>query len=87
LDLIAVKGKSTPTRIFTCGRELSAQDKQTYAKALDFYRHARFAEGLSAFDSIAGFGPARKMAARCRHATLSGVPNSFRDGVWHFDEK
>jgi len=85
LDLIAVKGKSTPTRIYTY--EPSGLAKSSYSKALDFYRRARFAEALEIFDTIVDFDPARKMVDRCRSAVKNGVPKSYREGVWHFDEK
>lgn len=88
LDLIAVKGKSTPTRIFTGGVAVGPDDRAAYAKALDFYRHARFAEALEIFEPLAGrFAPARKMGERCRSALRGGPPKPYREGVWHFDEK
>jgi adenylate cyclase len=88
VDLIAVKGKSTPTRLFTYDTAVGPDDRTQYAKALDFYRHARFAEALASFESVAShFPPARKMAERCRSAIQNGRPKFYRDGVWYFDEK
>lgn len=87
LDRIAVKGRSSATRIYTYDPRATLDQKQTYAKALDFYRHARFAEAVNAFEAAAPFGPAIKMAERSRSALKNGTPKSYKDGVWHFDEK
>lgn len=87
LDLIAVKGKSTPTRIFTYDPKASASEKSVYAKALDFYRLARFAEALEIFETIPKFGPAKKMAERCRKLLADGTGKTYQAGVWYFDEK
>ncbi|RYZ67368.1 MAG: hypothetical protein EOP05_17820, partial [Proteobacteria bacterium] len=87
VDTLAVKGRSKPTRIFTHVPLAPDHERAAYRSALEFYRSGQFAEALNLFEKATSIAPYKKMGDRCRTALSSGTPKSFREGVWHFDEK
>jgi adenylate cyclase len=87
VDVIAVKGRSTPTKIYTYASSAPESEKTAYKHALEAYRAADFGRALELFETAPSIHPYKKMGDRCRQALTSGTPKSFRNGVWHFDEK
>ncbi len=87
VDVIAVKGRSKPTRIFTYVAKADELQREAYREALKRYQAADFKAALEKFEQAKDLLPSKKMADRCRLALTAGVPKSFRSGVWHFDEK
>lgn len=97
LDLVAVKGKDVPVRVYevldvtahvtTAQRQLAA----AFADALQWYREGDFARARTAFSALAANDAAAAMyVARCD--TLLNEPprydgNGCWDGVWRLTEK
>ncbi|HTM20221.1 MAG TPA: adenylate/guanylate cyclase domain-containing protein, partial [Kofleriaceae bacterium] len=95
LDLIAVKGKERPVRIFEVLEEtgavpapvLRAVDK--FGEGLALYRKREFAAAITAFEAAGAEHPDPPSAMyidRCRHF-LDDPPEEDWDGVWRMKEK
>jgi len=78
LDMVAVKGKSEPLRIFEPLDELGSGGD--YTKALTLYRDQAFAEAAEIWDRI-GDGPSNIMAGRARAFQQMPPPVPW-DGVF-----
>jgi class 3 adenylate cyclase/HAMP domain-containing protein len=96
LDLVTVKGKSEPVRIYEL---IGAGDPErlgklgsaaAYVRGFEDYRRSRFDAAIPSFEaalaSCPGDAPASLFLERCRHFALSGAPSGFR-GITEFHEK
>ncbi|HOH46254.1 MAG TPA: adenylate/guanylate cyclase domain-containing protein [Candidatus Cloacimonadota bacterium] len=72
LDLIKVKGKSIPTRIYELLAERGASRMpdyswlQIYADGLELYRKGLWAEAIEQFEQLEKDNPSRRMLLRCQ---------------------
>ncbi len=87
IDIVRVKGRDTPVRIFEpLGKSAhidQEQDQrlQVFAGALAAFRQRCFEEAASAFDSLSGHDPvSRKFAERAREMVADPPPTDW-DGV------
>jgi len=87
IDLIRVKGRDSPVRIFEpLGKsealtEVQAQRVKTFASALAAFRERRFDAAADIFDSLAGNDPvSRAFADRAREIAADPPPRDW-DGV------
>ncbi len=85
LDMVAVKGKSEPLRIFEPLEVSHGDIQQRYAAALALYRAREFKDAISIWETISD-GPSRIMADRAR-AVLQSPPPADWDGVWRMTTK
>jgi adenylate cyclase len=91
LDMIVVKGRTEPVRIYELmgfGSDSKPDEKEkidAYAKALALYRNRQFAEAAGIFTTI-GDVPSLKFVERCRELERAGVPEDW-DGVYRFETK
>jgi adenylate cyclase len=95
LDLIAVKGKERPVRVFEVLGLAGDVDPaavaraEAFAAALARYRDRDFAGALAGFEAIVSVapddGPSKAYVERCRWF-LDHPPEPW-DGVWHMKEK
>ncbi len=81
VDMVRVKGKEEPVRIFTVleRSEKNLEMARLYEEALSFYRKAMFEKALEVFSKVE-LGPARTMVMRCRE--LASSPPERWDGVF-----
>jgi adenylate cyclase len=96
LDLVAVKGRETPVRVFQVlgltGETAPETDRrhQDFAQALELYRQGRFPEAEAAFEAILTKnpedGPARTFRDRCQQFKMA-PPASDWDTVFRPDAK
>jgi len=88
VDLIRVKGKETPVRIYELVGEEGGVKKDFggFAEALKLYREQKFADAQSLFASRTDDSVARVFTERCK-AFLKNPPAGDWDGVWTFTEK
>jgi len=92
LDLIQVKGRQQPTRIFELIAERPASEElltrvAKFDEAVTMYREQRFAEALAVFSSLdASDQPARIYAQRCR-SLIETPPAPGWDGVYVMTSK
>ena len=96
LDLLAVKGKNKPVRVFEVIDRADEIDQRTselverFGKALAIYREHEFSTALIEFNRVLEFdpgdGPAALYVDRCKHF-IAEPPNSDWDGVWRMTTK
>jgi len=92
LDLIRVKGKGKPVRIYELISKQDAskkdvQDKITaFAKALADYRSKNFTPAKQAFEMIKDDKPSEVFAKRCEEF-MKNPPEEGWDGVWTYEVK
>ncbi len=97
LDLVAVKGKEQPVRVFevldTNGHTSAAAltNAAAFEAALAMYRNREFAQAQVAFAALADHDPPAKVYVdRCLHfmeQPPKQASNGTWDGVWHMTEK
>ncbi len=96
LDLIVVKGKELPVKVFEVLGEAATSDA-TLMRAIDHFHTGLAAYQAGNFDAAIGAfehtlherpddGPAQMYIERCRHF-LAEPPAADWDGVWHLKEK
>jgi len=96
LDLLVVKGKEKPVRVFeVLGMQGASPEAQLraaviYRAGLECYRKQDFAGALAKFEEaltiVPEDGPCKTYIERCRHFS-DNAPGSDWDGVWHMHEK
>ncbi|HEY3447718.1 MAG TPA: adenylate/guanylate cyclase domain-containing protein [Myxococcales bacterium] len=96
LDLLAVKGKQKPVRVYEVLDEkgrvppLLQEAVAHFGRGLGHYRNQAFAEAIAAFEQAlrvrADDGPSRAYVDRCKHL-LDHPPGAGWDGVWRMKEK
>jgi adenylate cyclase len=92
LDLIRVKGKNEPVRIYELvgKKEAVNRDVQAvldvFASALVLYRQKNFLSAKQAFESIKNDPPSEVFAKRCEEF-MKNPPEDNWDGVWTFMTK
>lgn len=92
LDLIRVKGKTEPVRIYELcakqGEEPSEHNakRQAFDEALRLYRGKKFAEAKEKFEQWQDDGPSKVFAARCEEF-IKNPPAEDWNGVWNFEVK
>ena len=86
LDRVIVKGKTTPTRIYTYIDPEAGLKTENYTLGLQSYFQGNWQAALSHFEAT-DFAPAHVMAERCRTALAHGRLESWKDGVWVYDSK
>jgi adenylate cyclase len=96
LDLLAVKGKDKPVRVYEVFGEVGKVDAgvtaltAAFTAALAQYRARDFAGAEAAFRDILvknpDDGPSKTYVERCRHLAAE-PPGDDWDGVWHLKEK
>jgi len=89
LDLIAVKGKTEPARIFTIMLE---EQKENYYRAhelfLEYYRKAEWTKAIDKAEKLAKNGPQQNkkyyetMIGRCNEMALQNITNETWNGVY-----
>lgn len=87
VDVMAVKGRSTPTRIYTYVPDASDEQLALYREAFSDYQAERFDAAISKFERAIRVPPAEVMIARCRNLSTGFGAKHFKNGVWHHDEK
>ncbi|AGC48112.1 adenylate/guanylate cyclase domain-containing protein [Myxococcus stipitatus DSM 14675] len=89
LDLLRVKGKQHPVRVFelvgTAGTPLPPQVVR-FAEGLALYRARRFNEARAAFLASPDDVPSQRFAARCDSLEVTPPPEDW-DGVFTLDSK
>lgn len=92
LDLIRVKGKHEPVRIYELmgkkAEETSGQSAllNAYAEALALYREKKFVAAKSKFEALVGDAPSEILFKRCDDF-IKNPPRADWDGVWNFEVK
>jgi adenylate cyclase len=92
LDLVAVKGKDVPVKVFEVLDLAGQTPAATLALARRFeeglaeYRACRFVEAKAVFDELTEDPVAKIYRARCDEF-LAHPPAEGWDGVWHMKEK
>lgn len=92
IDLIRVKGKMEPIRIYELvakqGEETAERNakRQSFDEALRLYRGKKFAEAKEKFEGWAEDGPSKIFAGRCEEF-IKNPPSADWDGVWNFEVK
>jgi len=94
LDLVAVKGKDQPVKVYEVLDVAGSTPAATLAVARRFeqglaeYRARRFASARVIFEELAANGdpPAKAYIARCDEFIATPPPEDW-DGVWHMKEK
>jgi class 3 adenylate cyclase len=89
LDLLRVKGKQQPVRVFELVGVAGTPPPPHLARfeeGLGLYRARRFAEARAAFLASPGDGPSRLLAARCEALVATPPPEDW-DGVFTLDSK
>jgi adenylate cyclase len=85
LDMVTVKGKSEPLRIFEPLGESEVNAQQSYEEALALYRAQKFDDAIAIWHRL-NDGPSTIMAERAR-AFLQSPPPQPWDGVWRMTTK
>lgn len=91
LDLIRVKGKSIPTRIYELLAEKGASRMpdyswlQIYADGLELYRKGLWAEAIEQFEQLESDLPSRRMQIRC-HRLLREPPLQW-DRIYPWEDE
>lgn len=85
LDMVAVKGKSEPLRIFEPQAAPDSASVADYMSALELYRNRAFADAAAIWEKI-GDGPSLIMADRA-HSFQKSPPAEPWDGVWVMSTK
>ncbi len=84
VDIVAVKGKEEPVKIYTLTDDKALA--QRYEKALTFYKRAEFKRAAAVFKELSKiFPPASVMLKRCEHL-IKEPPKSW-DGVYKAKHK
>ncbi len=94
LDLVAVKGKDQPVKVYEVLDVAGSTPAATLAVTRRFeeglaeYRARRFVEARVIFEELAADGdpPAKIYSARCDEFIATPPPDDW-DGVWHMKEK
>ncbi|MDZ4694239.1 MAG: adenylate/guanylate cyclase domain-containing protein [Deltaproteobacteria bacterium] len=96
LDLLVVKGKEKPVRVFeVLGMQGATPEALTrasavYREGLEHYRKQDFAGATAKFEMaltiVPDDGPCKTYLERCRHFG-DNPPGAEWDGVWHMHEK
>jgi adenylate cyclase len=92
LDLVAVKGKNKPVRVFEVLELKGKADPKLvetarrFEEGLALYRAMKFAEAKAIFTELAGDPPSKLFSERCDYFT-NEPPDDGWDGVWHMKEK
>ncbi len=92
LDIVRVKGKREPVRIYELMAKKNDLDPdlsekiETFESGLKHYRHQEFKEAKQTFERLKDDYTAMIMAKRCE-ALLKNPPASDWDGVWNFEVK
>ena len=92
VDLIRVKGKQEPVRIFELqGKkgevdEPTLNNNETFTKALTLYRAKNFDEAKKTFESLAEDPVAKVFVERCNEFITTPPANDW-NGVWVFEKK
>ncbi|MEK7357405.1 MAG: CHASE2 domain-containing protein [Bdellovibrionota bacterium] len=87
VDVMAVKGRTTPTHIFTYVPDLAVTAAAAYENGFAAYQAGRFEEAIASFEQAMSIPSAGMMIKRCRTGlTPLGLPQ-LKNGVWHHDEK
>jgi adenylate cyclase len=89
LDLLRVKGKQQPVRVFELvgvAGTPAPPHLARFAEGLALYRARRFAEARTAFLASPEDGPSRQFATRCEVLLASPPPEGW-DGVFTLDSK
>jgi adenylate cyclase len=89
VDLIRVKGKETPTRIFTERQSATDAAIESYADAFSSYQQGDWKAAARLFSApeLKGLGAARVLRLRCEALILGQGTHRFEDGIWSLDEK
>jgi adenylate cyclase len=85
VDEVVVKGKSIPTKIFTYCSEADLRSR--YTQGFAHYQKGLFQEALRVLSASSSFGPEEVLRARCEMLLSTQGNKSFKNGVWHHDEK
>lgn len=97
VDTIRVKGKKTPTKIYSvldARKNALTKDTseflETYFAALEHYRNRGFEQAYAAFQYAQSLNtediPTQLFLNRCEHFMDTPPPQDW-DGVWHMEEK
>lgn len=96
LDLVRVKGKQEPVRVYEIigrGDPLlrgKLEAAQAYVRGFELYRRAEFAEAARCFDEALSLAsedrPSRILLERCQRLGREGAPTAWR-GVTEFHDK
>ncbi|MGC4114201.1 MAG: adenylate/guanylate cyclase domain-containing protein [Myxococcales bacterium] len=96
LDLLAVKGKQRPVRVFEVLDEKGRSEAQVleaaerFERGLALYRQQAFLQASELFEQVlavrADDGPSRTYLERCKHF-VDAPPGTGWDGVWRMKEK
>lgn len=92
LDLIRVKGRQEPVRIYELVERNNAIKKQpenklsAFAEGLKLYRQQKFEEAKKIFESLSDDVPSQVFVKRCDEF-LKNPPAQNWDGVWNFEVK
>ncbi len=92
LDLIRVKGRQEPVRIYELQGRLDsipaklAALNEAFAQALQAYRQGDFSVALALFENLKKDPPSQTFAQRCRDFIKNPPPADW-GGVWTFEEK
>ena len=92
LDMIRVKGKHEPVRIYELISKKAdettvlSEKLRTFNEALELYRAKRFADAQTKFASLSGDAPAELFVKRCAEFIKNPPPADW-DGVWNFEVK
>lgn len=89
IDVVRVKGKTTPTEIFSLVADVGAEARETdlrYRAAFELYREGRFSVAATAFAALAPDPASVALFERCR-AFEQSPPAPNWDGVFRLDHK
>jgi len=89
MDLLRVKGKNLPVRVFELVAAAGAPvppHVQRFADGLGLYRTSKFADALAAFAASPEDGPSRIFTERCREFMAAPPPEDW-GGVHALDSK
>jgi adenylate cyclase len=90
VDVVRVKGRKKPERLFFPHRAEDASWAEAFAAARTSYRAGDFGAALAAFEALAqdGLAPGLASVYRTRCATLASQPaRKGWEGIWDFVEK
>jgi adenylate cyclase len=92
LDLVAVKGKNKPVRVYEvldlAGKAPPEKiaTARRFEQGLALYRAAKFAEAKAVFSELGDDPPSKLFVERCSYFEADPPPEGW-DGVWHMKEK